>query len=336
VFGNFLYGVDIETGEVLVKIESPGTASGMVPGEVAALDLNLDGFLEVVYWADTEGNIYKIDNMAPQDPQTPPTLDGDGLINLGSNPGDPWYVEHVFAACPSIGDANGDGEIDHCEQPFFVRPTLVPVSFNADGSAVLAIVIGTGDRDDILEENSTPHRFYAIKDELQPGHSYPITEADMDGFDLTTSASAGSNFMQGTDSNGWFLEYTPNTEHFDWEKTNTAALVVNQVVIFSTFNPSDQVEYVPPPEGEEGDPGTCRRTGTARTYHMSLLNSNPPEGYDDRYTEHGEGSVFATEPVVYLGADGQIHIIQALDDLRFEEPMAAFDVPVRVLTWKEE
>ena len=48
------------------------------------------------------------------------------------------------------------------------------------------------------------------------------------------------------------------------------------------------------------------------------------------------GAAFATEPVVYLGADGQIHVIQALDDLRFEEPVAAFDVPVRVLTWKEE
>ena len=318
--GNFVYGVDLETGQILLKVES----DGMVPGEVVALDLNLDGFLEILYWADTGGNVYHM-NVT-----TPAVLVSGRVSN--------WTPVKVFAVGP--------------DQPFFMRPTLVPVTFNADGTAVLAVLIGSGNRDNILETNLVPHRFYAFKDALPATDgAYPIVEADLYGFDLVTIDDTGTNYLQHSTYSGWYLSYSPNAllpppydEHDDWEKTNTTALVVNQYVIFSTLNPSSIVDAVPLLD-ENGqpviDPNTgepvylCRRNGAARTYVISLLNGNPPEGETDRFVEH-EGAVMATEPVVYLGADGQIHIIQALDNLHFEEPMAAFDVPVRVLTWKEE
>jgi hypothetical protein len=79
----------------------------------------------------------------------------------------------------------------------------------------------------------------------------------------------------------------------------------------------------------------CRRHGNAKTYRVYLYNGNPPEG-EERYIQHPDSTAMATEPVVYVGADGKVHVVQALDNLQMEEPMEAFAVPVRLNSWKEE
>ena len=157
----------------------------------------------------------------------------------------------------------------------------------------------------------------------------------MTGITLASSASS-SNYLVGSGSYGWYLTFSDADDTTDdWEKVNTAALVLDQRVIFSTFNPGSEVEVVPILDDEGNTIGySCRQSGTARTYNMLLTNGNPPEG-EARYIEH-EGAAMATEPVVYLGADGELHVIQATDSLNIAQPMAAIVPPVRVMTWKEE
>jgi hypothetical protein len=228
-----------------------------------------------------------------------------------------------------------EGTVDPC-QAFFMRPTLVSVGANADGTPKVAIAIGTGNRDEILEQNDVPHRFYVFIDQPKVDENGNVVDEALTESDLTHltlgSAEASSNYLLGTDSYGWFLEFADadNTTN-DWEKVNTAAVVVNQRVIFSTFNPDADYEATVDEDGNV----VCRRGGNARTYNMYLLNGNPEPG-EERYVQHPSSTAMATEPVVYLGADGKLHVIQALDDLKIDRPMEEYQPPISVLSWKEE
>jgi hypothetical protein len=307
--GNFVYMVDIETGEVLHKEES----IGMVPGDIAALDLNLDGYLESLYWGDTAGRIYKMDI------STEGLLDTDDRITN-------WSRKIIFDATPADGSLT---------QPFFMRPTLVPLAFNADASAVIGIAIGAGNRDDIFEANFVPHRFYIIADK-DTASGDPIKETDLQHITLDSASTATGSFFEGDTGFGWFLELVDvDLATEDYEKVNTAAVILNEYVLFSTFNPSSEVEEVKITTDDGQEVVLCRRGGNARTYRVHLLNANPPDG-EDRYIQHDSDTAMATEPVVYLGADGKIHIIQALDNLELDEPIDAMDIPLRVMSWKEE
>ena len=307
ITGNFLYALDVETGKILYKYPT----AGMVPGDVAGLDLNLDGFLEALYWGDTAGNLYKLDLTADG---------GEAMLDTVTGRIDNWQPQILFS--------DGSG------QPFFMQPSLVPVSFNADGSAVIAIAIGTGNRDDILSHNNVPNRFYVIVDRPHTdgnGHPTPITENDLVGFNLTTPADQASNYLMGSTGYGWYLELddgdltTPA-----WEKVNTPALILNQYVIFSTFTPSETTVVT-----DQSGTTICKRGGSARTYSIFLYNGNPEPG-KERFVQHESQTALATKPVVYVGADGKIHVIQALDNLKINEPVAAAAVPVRIMSWKEQ
>jgi hypothetical protein len=62
--GNFVYGVDIETGAIVYK--QPIGVS--VPGSFAALDSDLDGFHDRIYFGDSNGSLWRIGYPPPNDP----------------------------------------------------------------------------------------------------------------------------------------------------------------------------------------------------------------------------------------------------------------------------
>ncbi len=293
ITGNWIYGLDMETGEILMKLK----VDGMVPGGVQGLDIDLDGFLEKLFFATTEGNVYRIDF------STAGTIDATGRVNN-------WTAEKIF-------DADG-------YQPFFMRPALVPISFNNDGTANVAIAIGSGNRDDIFELNAAPHRFYVFN---EPGSGTTVTDTDLEGLAIR-SADQTENFLVSETVDGWYLEFYDSDDPNRWEKVNTNALVLNDFVIFSTFNPVEDITVT--------EEGTCERGGSARTYVVGLANANPQPGVEDRFEDLGSDTAMVSDPVVYLGADGKIHVIQATDNLELEEPIASFDAPVRMVNWKEE
>ncbi|RLE19434.1 MAG: hypothetical protein DRJ65_20260 [Acidobacteria bacterium] len=295
VTGNWIYGLDMETGEILLKLQ----VDGMVPGGVQGLDIDLDGFLEKLFFATTEGNVYRID------------FSTAGTISNATGRVTNWTAEKIF-------DADG-------YQPFFMRPALVPISFNNDGTANVAIAIGSGNRDGIFELNAAPHRFYVFN---EPASGTTVADSDLEALDLN-SADQGDNFLFSNTVDGWYLELYDSSISENWEKVNTNALVIQDYVIFSTFNPVQDITVA------LGPPPTCHRGGSARTYVIGLANANSRPG-EERYEDLGDDTAMASDPVVYLGADGKIHVIQATDNLEMEEPIAAFDAPVRMVNWREE
>lgn len=301
--GNFIYGLDVETGKILLKER----VEGMVPGDVQGLDLDLDGFLEKIYFATTQGRIYRVDLSVP------------GRVSQSGRVSN-WNPEKIF-------EAEG-------YQPFFMRPTLVPVSFGVDGRAVMAICIGAGNRDEIFEKNREPHRFYAFK---EPPEGVVLSDLDLQAVGAGSAAVGPSlsYLAPGEGKWGWYLEFDEGPPSEKTEKVVTPALVLRSHIVFSTFNPKAGVDVVPVHDSAGGVVGyDCRRSGSARTYVLNLFNGDPRLG-KQRFEELGETAEMPTEPVIYWGVDGDIHLVQTTDHLEMKEPAVPIEVPVAIVDWKE-
>jgi hypothetical protein len=208
--GNFFYGVDIETGAVVYK-ENIGVA---VPGSPTALDSDIDGFHDRIYFADSDGSVYRLEFPGPADP--------------AATGGDAGTLTRLFDFRAASG-----GFADR--QRFFTRPVTVPAIF-AGSDYTWALALGSGDRANLDHIDSTAnpidHFFFLLDvgDATTRGESdlVPVNYDELDGdFDCEDSAldPANGNY-------GWYLSLRPN------EKVMFDATVVNGHVLFPTFDPT--------------------------------------------------------------------------------------------------
>jgi len=216
-----------------------------------------------------------------------------------------------------------------------MRPSLAIGAYGADGHPFITVSVGTGNREDIFDGTATEQYFISVLDaeDFSTRGTIDFTsDTDVVGIDAEASAAAAGtnyyNYDSVTDSGyrGWYLTLAER------EKVNTFALVVLEYITFSTFTPSEETEIVT----DEFGVVSCSRKGNARTYVVNMFNANPMGGASSRYVQHGGQAVMATDPVVYLGADGQLHVAHLLDDKRFEQVMPSTGPPLRVTSWKEE
>lgn len=248
--GRHIYGVDIETGAV-VYTANIGYA---VPAGPTALDSDIDGFHDRIYFADSNGGVHRLSFPGPKDP-----------LATG---GDAGTLTPIF-----------DFKLDFPHrQEFFFRPITVPAIF--DGSDYTwGLALGSGDRADLdTEVGNVDHFFFLLDvgdDVLRDagdlvGESYD----QLDGsYDCTDSALRPNDGFYG-----WYLSLRPN------EKVMYRANVVNGYVLFPTFDPTEGAtasHNVPdqcggsgpsptptPDPGGSGDPLICKASGLGRTYKL--------------------------------------------------------------------
>ena len=244
--GNFIYGVDIETGQIIYK-ENVGAS---VPGGVDGLDKNDDGFVDVIYFGTTNGYIYRLDLT-----QEAVIADAPGAVPPGKRVNN-WNLEAMYSFGADI--------------KFYTRPVLVPVRFDANGYQY-AIAMGSGDRDHIEDESSVHERFYFV---LENDSGTVFNESNLQGVAYDADpATAGANYFNpdgtgGADPTfGWYLALRAG------EKVTTDALVVGQVVVFPTFvrTPMDPDN---PPTDADGNV-VCQASGLGRVYKVNYVNANP-------------------------------------------------------------
>lgn len=309
--GKFLYMVDVETGKVLYKYAT----EGMVPGEVAALDLDLNGMLEVIYWGDTAGNLYRLDlsqagtlsAVTVWDPLVGADVTEYRVASDGSSE---WTPQKIATA-----GAN---------RPIFQRPVLSIGGYGSDGLPYIAVAVGTGNRANVLDTaNTTQQIFFALLDKRDYATKGTIDITG--GTDLvpipvdSSGAAPYTNYF--SEKRGWYLILR------ETEKVNTSAVLLLEQVVFSTFFPSPEVIV---------DDGRCQRRGSARTYIVNFYSgAASPDYTESRYLDHGAGIAMATDPIVYLGADGRLHVLQQLDTTQVTQPVQPLWPPVRVTAWKE-
>jgi type IV pilus assembly protein PilY1 len=297
--GRAVYVVDVLTGS-LVKRFSSADMTYCIPGDIAALDVNGDGYIDRLYVGDTNARMWRFDI-------------GD-LNKDGSWDPNEWTGRIIFKSNP------GNSE----KRKIFYPPD---VTFEKqDGAIYEMLYFGTGDREAPKNTRDTD-RLYAVKDK---GLLSPLGESDL--VDVTLDLLQDPGTLEGTKStiranlnakSGWYLKLG---DKHSGEKCLASPLVFNKVAYYTTFSPIIPTGGDPclPGEGIATLYAVNYMTGEA-AFHLDITseninaehnNNNGPQTAltkSDRAAEIGTAipsgvvvSVIAGQITGYIGVGGGV------------------------------
>ena len=293
--GRGVFIIDAATGELVWGV-TPGanTAKNLqetglqhsVPGQIAAVDSNGNQLTDRIYFADTGGNIWRVD------------MAGSTLPTISQNT---WRIT-------KLADFNG-GTVA-TDRRFFYAPDVVRIRRN--GAPVDAVLIGSGDR---TNPNATDvnNRFYAVNDEaIKPYTTAPPSSSacsatppnsdfrcklplgDADLFDVTSNVLVtGTNSGKAialtalTVSNGLRLDLAQSGE-----KVTGKSFTINGRGFIPTFTPDD----------DSSASNVCEpEAGQGLLYFFDIYNG-------DRQTVN-LGPILPDSPSAHFGEDGKIRLL---------------------------
>lgn len=238
--GKAIYMVDAELGTLIWSLAPKGNTvfagTDSIPSSIAVIDSDGDGLTDRLYAGDTGGNVWRID--------MPSNLKSEiSVFKLASLGGDTLADDRRFFNEPSIVRA-------------FITETLDSGQKDATGKVIIvqqdipydALLIGSGDRTHPLG-NDTDDTFFMIKDHYITTQQFtassipaipstPIVIGDLanytdNPFDETlTSQQKETLSLQVSLKSGWFMDLG-----LPGEKNTSSALVINNVVYFTTYTP---------------------------------------------------------------------------------------------------
>jgi hypothetical protein len=312
--GNWLYIIDIETGEAIYKRE----LQGAVPSEPAAVDTDGDGYLDRIYVGTLAGLLYRVD--------LDPVIGGSGDDSLPATEDLPVAHFHpqsgeervfdkrrvpegVWDPVP-LFDTNFDGATDAARQrQIYQRPSVI---FQA-GSGEYVIAFGTGDRDDLWNVPliDSQERFYVFVDPfVSSAHATtPMTEATLAPIDPGSADSSG-NLLES--NGGWVMRLAAK------ERVITDAFALSGVMVFSTFVPRIEdgagneqviVGCSANSGGNQGGGGnnnntqakTCAKQGLSNVFVVNTTNANGLLFEGSSSTRFKTAPTFVTNPFAEPG-----------------------------------
>lgn len=336
--GNAVYMVDIETGKIIYKRNvgtwSTGADSGAtgsrgllpaaVPGETTLVDYNGDGFIDWAYFGDTQGRIWKIDlTTSPDFCSATGTNCASANNRIAASAWTPTLVFDLYtgttlptgSACSALLGTTNNGCV---RQPIFTRPTPFSIGNDASGKPIVAIAVGTGDRDNMPSSTDTQQNvFLIVRDTGSTLHLSDLTRAS-----LTTNACASPASCLG--GNGLYLVFPPSSGGA--EIVNTNSLIFEKKILFNTFLRTTTT-------------GICNQLGKALIYDFDastgMSNLKDPAG-NVIANKSISGAEVASDPTGYLGPDGTANGINTTDGLYIDNTDVGNLPTARIKTWKEE
>lgn len=288
--GNWLYMVDIETGQAIYKRLLLGSAAS----EPAAVDLDGDGYLDRIYIGTTLGFLYRVDLTAGDDGNLP-ALEELVVTTLSETLG----IEDIDDADTTVRrviDSLWEPRIMFhpketltaqilAPDPIYHRPSVV---FLAD-RAEYAVAFGTGDREDLWSSTTSIGNFYVVVDSTTRTTVDPLHESDLVPIDADAPPeAAGTNHLAG---DGWYMVLEAG------ERVISDSFAISGVLFFESFQPD--IEFT----GDGGPNSLCSKTGESRIFTVNATNGNPLTiddfGDQSRYVVVG---TFVTQTFTEQGA----------------------------------
>ncbi len=277
--GNWLYMVDVETGEAIYKRPLEGAAAA--PPTV--LDVDRDGIFDVIYVATTDGFVYKVDLDG---------RDGGGVLpDLAFKDVDDTNSVTHSNTFLRVDDAGGWDPYKILKTADGIPIYFAPVAFFIPESGHYGLAVGTGEREDLWEETTQTGRFYVIVDnDIAPPTAspdprrldscetrVPIEDAcieaiawdqdptvDDDDANQLDQRNALLNTDTGDDlQGGWVMTFPAEF------RMTSPPFVVSTILVFSTFQP----EIFITGQGAAGTP-TCAQTGDTLSFVIQVQNAN--------------------------------------------------------------
>lgn len=309
--GNWLYMIDIETGEAIYKRELVGA----VPSEPAAVDTNGDGYLDRIYIGTLAGALYRVD-LAPivaggEDSLPAPVLtpvrhvhpaSGDVLAPAPQKPRIPpsvWRPVKIFDT--RFDGANPSPHL----RPIYHRPSVI---FQA-GSGEYVLAFGTGDRDNLwsVPEPLPQERFYVFVDRFrttaEAEANGALNESGLALIDPESTPETAANLLLPP-SRGWAMLLAST------ERVITDAFALSGVMVFSTFVPriedGEGNELVVGCDGDESSE-LCSKQGVSNVFVVNATNANGflVEGESTTPIRFKTAPTFVTNPFAEPGQTQQ-------------------------------
>ncbi|MCB1032358.1 MAG: hypothetical protein KDD47_00810, partial [Acidobacteria bacterium] len=213
VVGNWLYMVDIETGEAIYKKR----VDGAVPSRIAVADLNRDLVADALYFGTTSGFLYKVDMSG-----TAPDL--AALTNPANATEEAlWRPFKIF---------------DTENRPIYYPPAVI----NVAQQGKFALGFGTGDREDLWRfPNGLTGKYFMVVDQAfaQGDGGLPLDQTDLTEVLIDSSPTADDLLASG----GWFMTLRQG------ERQISTTFALAGVTIFTTYKP-DVPNPTTGPDGE--------------------------------------------------------------------------------------
>lgn len=221
-----------------------------IPGDIRVLDMDRNGTLDRLYFADTGGNLWRVD------------MDHD---LRDSDPDMYNYDDAVLTKIAELGE-NGDYGTD--TRKFFYEPDTALIQHN--GKVHMTISLGSGYRTHPLNTN-TEDRFYVLMEpnvyNEPPADFVALTNTDLVNA-KTGFTDPNDNLLNGTHK-GWYYDFAHNGE-----KVLAPAVTFLNKVVFTTFAPVDE-------EGQEPSDDPCIvPSNSARAYVLDLFTGKAVANLD--------------------------------------------------------
>jgi Tfp pilus tip-associated adhesin PilY1 len=290
--GTWLYMVDMETGQAIYKRRLVGAAAA----DPAAIDVDLDGYLDVLYIGTTAGFLYKVDLTRTVElksvtlPRTSalPALAMDVPVRRIADPSPGVIRDEEWDPVP-IFDTIG--------RPIF----YAPIAFYVASLNRFVLAFGTGDRENLWGFDGQEGRFYMILDDNfnagQLGTGFlPLDETSYLPIDPETGAPPGTtsaDFLLSPQTGfqrGWFMRLEPD------ERVITQAFGLAGIIIFSGYQPQVDIE------SNQDKQQVCSRGGDSRIFVVYANNAGALMTVDGAKSRYRVVPEFVTSPYVEQGA----------------------------------
>jgi type IV pilus assembly protein PilY1 len=277
--GRGILVIDLETGKVLAEKlfgVAPGQQADMlyaIPSQPAVLDLDFDGFADVVYIGDLGGNIWKWVVKAPADD----VINGTGDVTQPQ-----WGFSKVFQA-PVTTYTDATNVVHSHYKSFFFPPSAVLKNNK------LWLGIGSGERADINAVPDTSkggdalNRFYAFTD-LDPLMKASPALATLLEANLDDHTGVDDSTCNPLTSRGYFFDARPA------EKFVTASDIFFYYLFIGAFTPT-----------ASADP--CDTGGSATLYDFKIYCGQGafPSNSGDAQRRLELGAGMPTAPQISIG-----------------------------------
>lgn len=313
ISGRSIIMVDIASGELLAMKRYDNSASDAqadmdyaVASTPAVVDLDNDGFADIVYVGDTGGQLFKwvISSI------------GEDRVNDSSAAGTytqpNWPFKRFFVA-PTASDSGTT-----YYKSIFFPPQLVYVG------RTLHLGFGTGERMNVgfmgFSNRDENNRFYSMTD-LDPYEQATTPYATLTESNLTDLSNNNNSTCSDVSGRGFFIKTD------DGEKFVTNAEAFQRYIFAGTFTPTTT-----------GDPCTSKGIGKLYAFRVDCGQAlfTDGSGNPTRVVDLGDG--LPTDPQVSVGVNGKdnrVYIEKSGADL---ESIAAPDLDINngsLLYWRE-
>ncbi|UOG91755.1 MAG: hypothetical protein L3K52_16435 [Candidatus Thiothrix sulfatifontis] len=293
--GNDVMIVDALTGDLYWSLQrdvyggnaATNPVKHSVPGDIRVLDMDRNGTLDRLYFADTGGNLWRVD------------MDHD------LRDSDPDMYNYDDAILTKIAELGENGSHGTDTRKFFYEPDTALIQHN--GKVRMTISLGSGYRTHPLNTN-TEDRFYVLMEpnvyNEPPAGFTALKNADL--VDAKTSfTDPNDNLLTGT-YKGWYYDFAHKGE-----KVLAPAVTFLNKVVFTTFAPVDEA-------GNETPDDPCIvPPNSARAYVLDLftgkavadLDRDTATGTDgkDEYVVAGFNEILDAAKIIFRmpsAADG--------------------------------